>query len=167
MNDLTLRRMNRFLDKFPFPDGALEKYYGIITPIIRVDTDSIQENEILLSICFQKKNPIIYNFLKLPDDMNTLIADYYNLDYMDIHAKIIFTSSYPFRPPIWEYVDMRTNLCSQKLSLDLVEYYQYLIHNHNQQYEHYWTPVTDIEQDILDFVRKINHFEFLLEPWNI
>jgi hypothetical protein len=38
-----------------------------------------------------------------------------------------------------------------------------IIQKHNEQYQHYWSPSTDIEQDILDFLRKINHFDVLLE----
>jgi hypothetical protein len=48
--------------------------------------------------------------------------------------------------------------------LDLFDYYQNIIYNHNLQYFNYWTPVTDIEKDIIDFIRKINHFEILIDP---
>jgi hypothetical protein len=47
--------------------------------------------------------------------------------------------------------------------MDLTEYYKEIIQKHNEQYQHYWSPATDIEQDILDFLRKINHFDVLLE----
>lgn len=163
-----LRRVNKFYNQFH--NNSIEEYFGIpnndqshITcrfTINEENEDDLEPPTITITICFQKKNNKIYDFKKLPKEMNQLIASYYEFDTIHIETIISFPFLYPFHPPVWNLFLVKHNI---NHPMNLTEYYQEIVDNHNHQYEHYWSPATNIEQDILDFIRKINHFDVLLE----
>ena len=145
------RRINRFRGKFQ--NTKLEDYFGIKNVKFHF---VVEENEILLTIHAIKIYPC-YNILELPKDINLLIASY-NLDSLVITLKITFGDRYPFYPPIWELVDVNSNISTH---ISLVDYYGYLVENHNKTNKD-WSPIVSIETDILGFIDK-NDFEYMFE----
>jgi hypothetical protein len=47
------------------------------------------------------------------------------------------------------------------LKINLYEYYKYIVDSHNEIMKHSWSPAIKIDVDILYFILKINHFEYL------
>ena len=137
--------------------SEIEEYFGMNdknkTEKIHFDIMRNSNNNVMIFyIDYYKKN--LYNFQNLPIEINSMIASY-TQEYIRIALKIVFTSEYPFRAPIWSLMNVRHNM---NTPLNLTEYYEYIVDNHNTQH---WSPVTRIEKDVLDFIRKINHFEYL------
>ena len=156
------RRVNDFTNIINL-HGSLEKYFGITnengtefkTKINIQTLDGFNQFEINLDFIIIN-NYKIYNLNNLPLDINSLIASYYTPNY--IHLKIQITSPeyYPFNPPIWKIIDVK-----HSLKMNLYEYYKYIVDSHNEIMKDSWNPAIKIEVDILYFISKINHFEYL------
>ena len=149
-------RFNRFetickepLDQYFGLQHNYDKFY-----IIPKKTDI---NKIELLIQVEKK--CYYDFHSLPTDMSRVISDYLP-HFIYICVEITFPSDYPFKPPKYKLLYTKHNLSNLYINLD--NYYKGIVINHNLQYLRDWSPATDIIMDVLDFVRKINHFEYLL-----
>ena len=99
------------------------------------------------------------NIRELPPEINGLIAEYLP-SYITLELRMYYTNTYPFDIPEWSLV-----YCDDRLASSLKnakEYYRYIIHNHNSIYQnHNWSPATDIDKDILQFMIRINHFDSL------
>jgi ubiquitin-protein ligase len=136
--------------------GSAAEYFGIDTLNInysRTTTMSMQ-----LDIRFVKKGePFNFN---LPIELIRLISSYSD-HYVDISVKILFPKSYPFRPPVWLLKEVKHNIKHE--SLDIKKYYKHIVHNHNTEYGRYWYPSMSIEKNILMFIERVNHFEYLFE----
>lgn len=159
---ITQRRITRFLDKLQ--DSSIENYFGIINNknntlhfTFQNELENELENEIILTIHF-KADYKCYDILELPIEISRLIASY-NDYFINIKIKILFINNYPFIRPIWVLLDVQDNVCS---SLNLMEYFTYIVNNHNSQYKRCWTPAIDVEKDVLEFIHKINHFDYIL-----
>ena len=85
----------------------------------------------------------------------------YLLDKIVIDIKISFPSKYPFEPPRWMLQNIKTNIKPKQIKLD--KYYEYIIDKHNLSYSERdnWSPLYTIEKDIIIFIERINHFEFI------
>lgn len=151
MTSLVLQRIRRFMDIVVH--SSLQYYFGISNIQIEVLEN---ENEIFVTTHFNHKSPV-YDIQQLPIEISRLIASY-NETYIIIKTKIHFGNSYPFDRPIWTLLDVEHNVNG---SISLKEYYQYIVDNHNQQYVRYWSPAITIDKDILEFVQKVNHFQYL------
>jgi hypothetical protein len=118
------------------------------------------DEDILLNVLFIKKCTL-FNFT-LPIELIRIINSYAN-DKIDITFKITFPRSYPFTPPYWMLIRLNHNfVIEQPLSIE--EHYKFIIKTHNfYNNKKIWSPATDIEKDILLFISRINHFEYLLE----
>lgn len=123
------------------------------------------ENNILLKIKFINEpftlNEI--NIRQLPPEINKIIASYIP-SYIEINTIIHYThnleqTQYPFRPPTWNLISVIDKSSS---SINLQEYYQYIMNCHNHQYQLSWSPAIWIEHDILNFITRINHFEQII-----
>jgi len=151
----TERRVTEFMNKFQ--DVSLEKYLGIANNNYKFNIlVSRTEEEIELKMIVKKKCKF-YNILELPTDVCRLIASY-NEGIIKIHIKIIFGYEYPFMKPVWVLDKVEDNINS---IINLNEYYAYIVNNHNTHNEK-WSPVISIDKDILEFIQKIYHFEYLL-----
>ena len=95
----------------------------------------------------------------MPINIISIIASY-SYSFISIETRIYFPNNYPFDPPIWRLVNVKTNI---NTSIDLRSYYKYIVNNHNKQYKKYYSPAISIDIDLLDFIQKINHFEYLIE----
>jgi hypothetical protein len=95
----------------------------------------------------------------LPIEIIRQIQEYGN-HFIDMEIDIYFPNQYPFIQPLWCLKNIKHNVKVQQL-VDINEYYSNIINNHNKQNAASWSPATKIETDIVEFIRKINHFEYL------
>lgn len=142
-------------------DKSMTDYFGIVNTRDKKLTlyASIKQNIIKLHIHFCKKPPM-YDFVYLPLDISRVIASYLPT-IIDIYVEILLPYNYPFTQPVWSLCNVLHNITLPPINIE--EYFKYLVNNHNQQYERCWTPAISIEKNILDFIQKTNHFDYLLE----
>jgi hypothetical protein len=157
MNGILERRFQRFEQE---NNSNLKEYFGIIdTPQRIVNINATHNNEaVICTVSFKEVNKMI-NIRCLPMDIICKISSYLNC-YLTIKTKIVYPQDYPFDPPQWSLVCVRHNIESR---LNLKEYYEYLVETHNNQYSVDWSPAIHINVDILDFIRRLNNFDYLLE----
>jgi len=99
------------------------------------------------------------NIRELPPDINQLISEYLP-SYITLELRMDYTPTYPFDIPLWSLISVDDRLASSLKNAK--EYYRYIIHTHNTTYQqHNWSPATDIDKDILQFMVRINHFNSL------
>lgn len=120
----------------------------------------------LLSVNYSKRDeqlfPTLCKLTSLPESVLAIIADYI---YCEIRLlfNIAFPERYPFNPPIWSIVSSEIKFShnsNEYGGMNLHDYYAYLVEMHNNHY-HYrdnWTPSYSINQDVLLFINRINHF---------
>jgi hypothetical protein len=155
------RRIARFQNTFR--DISLENYFGIINDknklVFNILHNEIEE-EIIFTIKFRADYKC-YDIVELPIDISRLIASY-NEYFINIQIKISFPQDYPFTEPTWILLEVEDNIVSR---LNLFEYFTYMVDNHNNQYKRdfNWRPIIEIEKDVLEFIQKINHFDYILE----
>ena len=157
MNGILERRFQRFEQE---NNINLKEYFGIIDTSQRsVNFDATHNNDgTIFTICFKEVNKMV-NIRCLPMDIICKISSYLNC-YLTIKTKIIYPQDYPFEPPQWSLVCVKHNIESR---MNLKEYYEYLVETHNNKYSIDWSPAIHIDIDILDFISKINHFDYLIE----
>jgi hypothetical protein len=157
MQGIIERRFQRFEQE---NNSNLKEYFGIIdTPQRVLNINATHNNDgIIFTICFKEVNKMI-NIRCLPMDIICKISSYLNC-YLTIKTKIVYPQDYPFEPPQWSLVCVKHNIESR---MNLKEYYEYLVETHNNKYTIDWSPAIHIDIDILDFISKINHFDYLLE----
>jgi hypothetical protein len=158
MTEILSRRFKK-LEKYT-TNTNLKDFYGIVdTPERSVNVDAVQKNsETLFTICFKENIPMV-NINQLPMDIICKISSYLNCS-LTIKTKIVYPQDYPFEPPQWYLVCVKHNMVSR---LNLKEYYEYLVETHNNQYRLDWCPSIHIDKDILDFICKVNHFDYLID----
>lgn len=165
-------RLSRFVEKFK--NISIENYFNINDinnndknnndkkEKIHCHTD-LNDNVITFEIHFFKNSHDMYNIFQLPDEINKEIYHFYNTEYLKIKVKIYYTQEFPFKPPIWEFIDLKHNI---NIHINLIDYYTEIVSFHNIINNKYWSPAMDIHQDILDFIQKINHFDYMLKRDN-
>jgi hypothetical protein len=137
----------------------MREYFGISNLNIKFELNKKSDENILYFNIFYLNPRKNIHFKILPDEINNIINLYLD-EFIDIQTQILFTSDYPFYQPIWSLSKLSFNF---KTNLLLNDIYKYIIDCHNSQYNHDWSPATDIEKDILDFIRKINIFEYIFD----
>ena len=169
----TKRRVNDVTNKIKL-HGSLEKYFGItnengtnenglefktkinIKTLHKVNEfNEVNRFKINLDIIIIN-NYKMYNLNNLPLDINSLIASYYTPNYIHLKIQIKSPGTYPLNPPIWKIIGVK-----HSLKMNLYEYYKYIVDSHNEIMKHSWSPAIKIDADILYFISKINHFEYL------
>jgi hypothetical protein len=136
---------------------SINNYFGINDKHLNFTLNKKKDEEVLyLNVSYLKKQEY-FSFNKVPNEINDIINSYLN-DYIDLQVKINYTSEYPFSQPIWSLDYFASNINS---NWSLENIFSFLINCHNSQHARDWSPATDIEKDILDFIRKINIFEYI------
>ena len=74
-------------------------------------------------------------------------------------CSIYYPHSYPFTRPIWTIEECIVKENFQSIYLE--DYYTSLVKIHNEMYEKNWNMCTMLEKDILVFLTRINHFEYI------
>ena len=175
-------RLSRFVEKFK--NISIENYFNInnINDInsnndnsnndnndkekIHCHTDlnvNINDNVISFEIHFFKNSHQLYNIFQLPDEINKEIYHFYNSEYLKIKVKIYYSEKFPFKPPKWEFIDLKHNI---DIHINLIDYYTEIVSFHNNINNNDWSPAMDIHHDILNFIQKINHFDYMLKRDN-
>jgi hypothetical protein len=157
MNVSISNRFKRFEDIYQ--RQSLEKYFGLkhnydVFKFVPQKTDI---NKLTLDIQVVKNHYHDFNYL--PSDISNIISEYLQ-EYIYICVEITFPSDYPFKPPMYTLLSTKYNIVKFPISID--RYYATIVDNHNLQYKREWTPAMDIDKDILYFICRINHFEYLL-----
>jgi ubiquitin-protein ligase len=164
MSTFLQTRIDRFINKFQ--DISIQDYFEIkgndSSETITFDY-KVKDNMIILEIKYSKNINKIYNIGELPDVINKEIFNYYNKSYINLVIHIFFGSNYPFSPPYWLLYDIKNNI---NISIDLNNYYCDILLYHNCLNYKQWSPAIDIHTDILDFIQKINHFDYMLDNKN-
>lgn len=159
-------RFSRFIERFK--DTTIENYFDINNNT-KNDEEKvnfcavISQTTIIFEVFFSKNINKIYNIFQLPDEINREISDYYNTDYLTVKMEISYSEEYPFKPPIWHFVHVKHNI---DIPIDLINYYTNIVYFHNSINNKQWSPAIDIHHDILDFIQKINHFDYMLKREN-
>jgi len=152
------KRFDRFIKALE--NSSIEKYFGITTKpntSLKFTIEKKEDDQVTLEIKFKKK--YVFEFQQLPKEINDIIRSY-AIETIVIHTNIFYGIGYPFSRPVWSLINVLENI---NISIDVKEYYKYIVEKHNNQYKHYWSPAMDIEKDILEFIQKINHFDYLLD----
>jgi hypothetical protein len=149
-------------------DSSIEKYFGINADNnskLKISISKIKNlqsiknpTKITLNIQYFK-NEKIYNFNNLPIEIIRQIQEYGD-NFIEMEIDIYFPNQYPYITPIWSLKNIKHNIKLEQ-PLSIKEYYNYIITNHNIKNKIYWSPATRIEADIIEFIQKINHFEYL------
>jgi len=139
---------------------TLEEYYNIQNTNnckLKISYIRTTPYTILLHIHFEKSR--FYDFLNLPLEVSRIISEYAPTT-ISIRVGITFPNDYPFNQTVYSLINVDHSI--PNIPMNLEEYYKYIVDNHNYQYSKYWSPAILIDRDILDFVRKVNHFEYLV-----
>ena len=151
----TIERLKTFENK------SYETEFGIENndnEKLTIHTSKFNQNKIGLHIRYKYKNKTL-DFLNLPKEISRNISNFLD-QYIDISIDLTYPNDYPFKEPKWSLTNINYNI--DRTTIPLKEYYNYLIEKHNETYRHYWTPAIKMDKDILAFIGKINHFEYLL-----
>jgi ubiquitin-protein ligase len=152
------QEMTRGLKGFTF-----QQFYNIQPELgnkVMIDaTKTNNANE--MKIIIQYHEPIYYDIFELPMDISRVVSSYLS-SYIIIEFIINYPSDYPFNPPRWSVDSVKHNIHS--LPIDVLDYYQYIVQKHNDILRNDWSPGIHIDRDLLAFVQKINHFEYILHP---
>lgn len=150
------KRYNKFNNKIL--NISISKYFEIKDPYLNFELTRKKNEDILYFNVFYFKPQEHFNFKNVPKEINDIINSYLN-DYVNLQIKIDYAlNDYPFHHPVWHLLNFSSNIDS---NWSLNDIFSYLINCHNSQHIRDWSPATDIEKDILDFIRKINIFEFI------
>jgi hypothetical protein len=155
-NSFAQHRYDTFVNNLN--NSSIESYFGIINEpnTILNFTTKREENEVYFTVSFVKSYNI--DIQNLPKEINDIISSYAS-EFINIKFKILHYDDYPFHPPEWSLSSVFYNT---KLLLNLNDYYNYIVKNHNDKYKNDWSPAINIEKDILEFIQKINHFDTLI-----
>jgi hypothetical protein len=166
VDQTTHSRLIKFDQEFKKVD--LAKYYQLkqcpdeFTQI----QSSLHANTVLLVIRYQRS--VTPHNIGLPPELIRHIYGY--LVYqIEIHTKIEYSLYYPFAPPIWYIESVYHTLPHTGYDkFYLFDYYIDKIHQHNHLYNRLllegtqWNPAISVEKDILLFVKRVYHFDEIM-----
>jgi len=138
----------------------LHEYFGIPSTKENKISISLQinagENTICLKIIYIHDNFNLkkQNIRELPQEINNIIHSYL-VSYVEINTIILYGDGYPFLPPQW---NLSSVINKSSATINLNEYYEYIVNCHNNQYTINWSPAIIIEKDILLFITRVNFF---------
>ena len=168
-----LLNQNERVKKIIKNNGSLGKYYCLPQPKIghykinhtfSMIDDIIDTSVIYIKyLCVDEESIIKYllimtNYIGLPYELNPIIANYIlTTKYLKLKVRITYPETYPFNPPHWSLIDVKSNIF---IVHNLNEHFQYLIDNHNQQFNDRcnWSAILHIDKNILHFLVMINRF---------
>ena len=131
-------------------------YFGLHDK--NLDIQLIQNNKkFLLNFIYIKKIKYI-QFVNLPEDINHEIYSFLSPQYINVTYEMTIDNDFPFTPPTWTLYSIHYK-CT--LELNIQEYYNYLIQNHNDESIRNWSPAIKLEQEILRLIARLNHFHYL------
>jgi ubiquitin-protein ligase len=159
---------------------------------MKIDMDDLQQNRIVISVEYSTKKPFV-QLKGIPFELSRMIYSYIPHNKIQLKFAISFPENYPFCPPKWSLVEDHSNISDiSNLIVTTTQYYQEIVDTHNNQYKHSpdldidgsepypftetcphkksmysdsynWSPAHYIEKDILNFILRINHFEYIVQ----
>ena len=168
-----LLNQNERVNKLIRNNGSLTNYYCIPQPNMgyyNINHSFIMTNDLVDSSIVEIKYLlvnessiikyllIINNYIGLPIELNQIIAEYIlTKRYLDLKVRISYPETYPFNPPHMSLMFVKSNMFNVS---NIKEYFEYLINNHNQQFNNRvnWSAILHIDKNILHFLVMINKF---------
>jgi len=147
-------RFNRFETICKQP---LDQYFGLQHNYNKFDIVPKRTDINKLELLIHVEKKYYYDFDSLPTDISCVISEYLT-KFIYICVEITFPPDYPFNQPQYKLLYTKHNLSHY---INIENYYKCIVINHNLQYTRDWSPAIEIVKDILDFIQKINHFEYL------
>ena len=114
---------------------SINEYFNIDTTVFTLSRDDYL---IFTFHCVHHEKYDISN-LELPDDLLTYIHLFLPQE-IQIHYKIMYSTDYPFKPPLWI---TNNQLCSKITNM------------HNLENKYDWSPAMTIEKDTLSMITKL------------
>ena len=136
-------------DELLFPKNIKE----ILIDIYILDIESYNSLDFSIT-CTYNPNYIIANF---PKEINTIINKYTKCELL-LKFRLLFHDTYPYKPATWSLIGIENNFNN---NINLENYYNELVEGHNSHLNNSWSAAIYIEKDILLFLTKINHFEYI------
>lgn len=163
----TNKKFERFHREFSGID--LAKYFNLCPELTIEHTINESIQNIHLRICYRKIDHCPR--LPLPLELVKEIQLYLN-HKIELFVRMDFPIEYPFTPPQWTLLDVQHTVKGLLRTcwhgdMTLHHYYQDKIKEHNNYYLIHWTPAITISSDILEFVRRVNHFDEVLSVCNL
>lgn len=155
------RRINREIQQLK-NNSPLEDFFGLNQDDSSKLTIYFKNNNfgIILDIEYLKKNNY-FSFDEFPEEINDLINSF-NFYSIKIKCILQFPHAYPFNSIKWGLLLVDTNINKTCLN----EYYKTIIREHNAINQQYGKPSSSIQNNILDFITKINDFETIINCFN-
>jgi len=135
---------------------TISKYFSIQDKNLDIQFTPNGKN-FLLHFYYTKKIKFI-QFNDLPDDLHHIIHSFLNPTYIHVTYEVNLEDDYPFNPPVWSLysLDYKCNLPH----VNIPEYYEYIIQNHNHESGRDWSPAIKLEQECLRLIVRLNHFRY-------
>lgn len=166
-----LLNQNERINKIIINNGSLAKYYCLSQPNIGKYTinhtftmidDCVDTSIIHLKYISVNEQSIIKyllvmsNYIGLPIELNPIIANYIlTKRYLNLKVRITYPESYPFAPPYWSLLNVKSNMFN---TINVTQYFQYLLNIHNEQFNDRknWSAILHIDKNVLHFLVMIN-----------
>lgn len=109
---------------------------------------------------YDSVNYIKNNYIGLPIELNRIIA-YYLIEYkyiklaFTVQTTTIFPFEFPYYPPNWGLLLTESNM---NTDYKLNKYFKKLVDSYNKNNYIFWKYNTELEEDIINFILFINHF---------
>ena len=143
--------------------SKMHMYFGIKNQKISIENFEeeydIDQGYCILSVLYERNRVFLDKdfFYNLPIEINKEIMSYLP-EYIDLKFRIEFKMGYPFQEPKWILQSIKHNMSSL---MNLEHYYKYLVKKHNRMNYNNWIPGIFIDGDLIEFLRLINHFEYI------
>ena len=109
---------------------------------------------------YDSVNYIKNNYIGLPIELNRIIANYL-IEYkyiklaFTVQTTTIFPFEFPYYPPNWGLLLTESNM---NTDYKLNKYFKKLVDRYNKNNYIFWKYNTELEEDIINFILFINHF---------
>ena len=140
--------------------------FDIVLERENVSSPALLQSQILyyLKVHYTKPKSAAFLFFRedglhgLPDEINRLISEFLEPNYVTLRLKMEHNEGYPFNGILWSLVDFEERMNV----LNLRKYYEDMIAEYNCESTTGWSPAIRLDRNILMMMCKINNFDELL-----
>lgn len=137
-------------------DYDISNYFGLGESLrCKYEMNIFNHNVINLTFLYTHKTD---NLFLLPEEISKHIYSFLEPDFITFTLEIYVPENFPLMHPIWSLKDLNTEAKNKKF---IYNYIKHRLNLHNHQYRLYGFPSVTLEKNILDFITKINHLEYL------
>lgn len=142
-------RMIQFMDKFK--DVKLHEFYQLPnTSHEHIKIKTKVEDLQTLSVWFDYKKFSDFPRIDLPREIVKYIYEYIP-EYVHIQLKVTLPNDYPFKPHIWETINVSSNI----QYVNTLMYYKMIL-DHMRLFDCDWSPAMSLDKDILILIEKFS-----------